>query len=53
MAAAFGVHRDPGGGQRLDIPVDGAHGHLQPLGEFVRGDAAAGLQEQQDREQAV
>ncbi len=53
VPAALGVHRDAGGGQRLHVAVDGADRHLQPVGEFGRGDAAPGLEEQQDREQPV
>ncbi|CAM5280236.1 hypothetical protein SVIOM74S_07949 [Streptomyces violarus] len=53
MPAAFGVDRDTGGRQGLDVAVDGADRHLQAFGEFACGDPAAGLEEQQDRQQAV
>ena len=50
---ALGVDGDAGGRERLDIAVDGAYGDFEPLGEFGGRDEAAGLEEQQDREQPV
>lgn len=52
-ASALRPHRDAGGGQRLDVAVDGADGDLQVLGELDVGDPFAGLQEQQDGQQSV
>ena len=53
VPAAFGVDRDTGRREGLDVAVDGAGGDLQPLGELRGGDRAAGLEEQQERQEAV
>ena len=39
--------------QRLDVAVDGAHRHLQLLGELGGGHPAPGLEQQQDREKTA
>ncbi len=53
VPAALGVDGDTGGGKGLDVAVDGAHGHLQALGELGGGHETAGLEQQEDREQPV
>lgn len=53
VAAALGVDGNAGGGKRLDVAVDGAHGDFEPLGQLGGRDEATGLEEQQDREQPV
>ena len=45
------VQRNAGRVQRLDVPVDGADRHFELGGELGRGQAAPGLQEQEDRDQ--
>lgn len=50
---ALGVDRDAGGGQRLDVAVDGAYGDFEALGQLGGGHQAAGLEQQEDREQPV
>ena len=47
------VQRDAGRVQRLDVPVDRADRHLELAGELGRGQAAAGLQQQEDGDQAA
>jgi len=49
--ARVAVQRDAGRAQRLDIPVDRAHRDLQLLGELGGGHTAAGLEEQEDRDE--
>ena len=47
------VQRDAGGMQRLNVPVDRTDRYLKLVGELGRGQAAAGLQQQEDRDQAA
>ena len=53
VATGLGVHRDSGGAERLDVPIDRAHRHFQLIGELGGGEPAAVLQEQQDGHQMV
>ena len=53
VRATHGVDRHPGRGQRLDVAHDGAHRHLQTLGQLAGRQPPAGLQQQQDRQQPV
>ena len=46
VASAFGVDRDAGRGQRLDVAQHGAGGHLQLARQGVRRQAAALTQQQ-------
>jgi hypothetical protein len=51
--AGVAVQRDAGRVQGVHVPVDGADGDFQLLGQLIRGQAAAGLEQQQDRDQAA
>jgi hypothetical protein len=53
VAAPLGVHGHPRTGQGLDVAVDGAGGHFEPLGQVGGGQLPVPLEEQEDREQAV
>ncbi len=53
VPAAFRVDGHAGGGERLDVAVDGADGHLEALGELGGGHPAPGLEQQEYRQQAV
>lgn len=39
--------------QRFDVPVDGAHGHVEFLGELRGGHPSTSLQEQKDRHETA
>ena len=51
--AALGHHRDPRPPQHLHVAVDGAPGHLQPLGQFTRRQAATNLKQKHDGKQST
>ncbi|GAA2064351.1 hypothetical protein GCM10009801_08900 [Streptomyces albiaxialis] len=53
VPAALGVDGHSGGREGLDVAVDRAGGHLQALGQFGGGNAAPGLEKQQDRQETV
>jgi hypothetical protein len=53
VPAAFGVDRDAGRGQRLDVAQHGAGGHLQLAGQRRRGQPAVLPQQQHQRDQPV
>ena len=50
--AAFRVHRHARGAQRLDVAVDRPDGDLELAGELGGGHAAAGLEEQEQGDEA-
>ncbi len=47
------VQRDPGGGQGLDVPVDGPDGDLQFLGELPGGHPAPVLEQEQQGDESA
>ena len=49
---AVGGHRDPRRGERFEIPVDGADGDLELLGQRRGRRPAARLEEQEERQEA-
>ncbi len=49
--AAHRLDRNTRRGERLHVPVDGPHRHLEPLGDVSRRQLPASLQEQQERDQ--
>jgi hypothetical protein len=51
--SAVGVDWDARGAELLDVAIDRAHRDLEGLGQRLGGQPAAGLQHQQDREQAA
>ena len=53
VPAAFGVDRDAGRGQRLDVAQHGAGGHLQLAGQRGRGQPTVLAQQQHQRDQPV
>jgi hypothetical protein len=53
VSAAFGVDRDAGCGQRLDVAQHGTGGHLQLAGQCVRGQPTALTQQQHQRDQPI
>jgi hypothetical protein len=53
VRAALGVDRHAGFRQRLDVAVDRPDGHLELLGELRRRHPAAGLEQEQDVDQAA
>ena len=52
-AAALGIHGNAGGAQLIDVAMDRAHRNFEFGGELARADAAACLQQHQDRKQAA
>jgi len=53
VGAAVGHDRNAGATQGVEVAADGAAGHLQPVRQVARAQAAVGLEQEQDREQAV
>lgn len=53
VPAAFGVHRDTGRGQRLDVAQHRTRGHLQLTGERGRGEPTALAQQQDQGDQSI
>ena len=53
MPAPLGVDGHPGGAQRLDVAMDCALGHLQPLGQLPRAQPPMALEQEQQGEEAV
>lgn len=51
--AALAVDRHAGRAERVDVPVDRPRRHLELAGQRLRGHRAAGLQQQQNRQQPV
>jgi hypothetical protein len=51
--AAIGVHRDAGGRQRVDVPVDRPHRHLELFGQLLGRHPAAVLQQQEDGQETA
>ena len=49
--AAHGRHRDSGGGERLDVAVDGADGDLEAVRDVGGSQLAARLQQEQERDE--
>jgi hypothetical protein len=47
------VDRHPGRAEGVDIPVHGPLRNLQALGKLARGEAAAGLEQEQQGEDAI
>ena len=50
---AIGIDRHAGGAELLDVAIDGADRDLERRRQLVGGQPAAGLQHQQDRQQAA
>src|SRR5262249_30350490 len=46
---AHGLDGHPRGGERLDVPVNRPHGHLEVRRELLRGQLPAHLQEEKQR----
>ncbi len=53
VSATFGVDRDAGRGQRLDVAQHGTGGHLQLAGQRVRGHPTALTQQQHQGDQPI
>ena len=51
--SAIPVDRRAGGGERVDVAIDGAHGDLELRGQRVGGQPSAQLQKDQDRQEPV
>jgi hypothetical protein len=52
VAAGLAVHGHAGGAQRLEVPVDRPHRHLELPGQLRRRHLASGLEQQQELDEA-